>query len=625
MRPWAARAEFGLVFLLGFLLWLLNHPYQGIWHDARIYGLLAAHWLNPQALAGDLFFSFGSQGELSVFTPLFGELVRWLGLSRAAWWVTLGGGLMWIGACLVLARAMLGTGFAARFAVFLGAVVIISYSPNGSTFVIGENFATARSWAIPLGLVSVAAMAVQRQGWALAMSLAATALHPLHGIWPLALWVLARLRTPLALSLALLPVAVVALLGVTNPDLPHLRLMTGDWLDFAWNSAPDIVFKAPLHTRLPQYSGVLILLWLAARMGSEEWRALYLRLLLLGVGGLGLALIASYLFPIEIVVQGQPWRVMALLIPLAAVAILDLARRVWHSSAAGRLLVGVVAVLASMGFNWLLGALCALGLASLIPGCRIGRIEAWVGQWRLWLGGALAVFALAAVPNVLAGWEIAGGQLMNPWWAGAELLHGLVAGNSWHLAAVLALALGWLGGDASAVAGRKWLLVIPVLAAAGLVTLATLGTWDRRSEQYRIEQACYIDTSCPPHPFRQWIVPGGTVFWPQRELTVWFEIGTASYFGEIQATGRLFSAEKFYEGQRRQAWVAVGTDPRHLCADPILDWVVLPYSVPELTVQAVSRNAYLYACATLRAVPDSVCRGFRCTGRQVPTPGKAVQ
>jgi len=613
VRPWAARAEFGLVFLLGFLLWLLNHPYQGIWHDVRIYGLLAAHWLHPQALAGDLFFSFGSQGELSLFTPLFGELVRWLGLDRAAWWVTLGGGLMWIGACLALARTMLGTGFAARFAVFLGAVVVISYSPNGSTFVIGENFATARSWAIPLGLVSVAAMAAQRQGWALAMSLAATALHPLQGVWSLAFWALARLRVPLALSLALVPVAIVTLLGVINPDLPHLRLMTGDWLDFAWNSAPDIVFKAPLHSRLPQYSGVLILLWLGARMGSEEWRALYLRLLLLGVGGLGLALIASYLFPIEIVVQGQPWRVMAMLIPLAAVAILDLARRVWHSSAAGRLLVGVVAVLASMGFNWLLGALCALGLACLMPRDRIGRIEAWISHWRRWFGGALAVFALAAVPNVLAGWEIAGGQLMNPWWAGAELFHGLVAGNSWHLAAVLALALGWLGGDASAVTGRKWLLVILVLAAVGLVTLATLRTWDRRSEQYRIEQACYIDTSCPSHPFRQWIVPGSTVFWPQRELTVWFEIGTASYFGEIQATGRLFSAEKFYEGQRRQAWVAVGTDPRHLCADPILDWVVLPYSVPELTVQAVSRNAYLYACAAPRAVPP------------VPTPGAAVQ
>lgn len=604
MRPWAARADLGLVFLLGVLLWLLNHPYQGVWHDTRIYGLLAAHWQSPAAYANDLFFSFGSQGSFSLFTPVYGALVAWLGLDRAAWWVTLSGGLLWIGACLALARAMLGTGFGARFAVFLGAVVVMSYSPNNSTFVLSESFATARSWAIPLGLASVAALAAKRQGWSLGLSLAALALHPLHGVWALALWVLARLRAPSAWSLALLPVAVVVLLGVINTDLPHLRLMTGDWWEFARGSAHDIVFKPPLQTRLSVYSGVLVVLWLGAKQGSEAGRALYLRLLMLGISGLLMALTASYVFPLEIVVQGQAWRVMALLIPLAAVAILDLARRAWQSSVAGRLLVGVVAVLASMGFNWLLGALCALGLASLMPGYRIGRIEAWVGQWRLWLGGALAVFALSTIPNILAAWEIAGGQLMNPWWAGAELFHGLVAGNSWHLAAVLALVLGWLGGDASAAAGRKWLPVILVFAAA-MVTLATLRAWDRRSEQYRIEQACYIDTSCPPHPFLRWVVPGSVVFWPERELTVWFELGTASYFGPVQGIGKVFSSAKYYEWQRRQAWAEAGTDPRHLCADSIIDWVVRPYPVHGLSARATMHYAYLYDCADLRAVPPA--------------------
>lgn len=612
MLPRAGGANLALVFAVGFLIWLLNHPYQGVWHDANIYGLLAAHWLHPVVFSRDLFFRFGSQGSFSLFAWAYGEFVGRLGLDLAAWWAVLGGGLMWIGACLAVARTMLGTGLAARFAVLLGAVVVMSYSPNGSTFVLSENFATARLFAIPLGLASVAALASKRLGWALGLGLAAAALHPLHGVWPLALWVLAHMRARLALSLALLPVALVTLLGLINLDLPYLRLMSGDLLDFAWNSAPDIAFKAPLHTRLPQYSGVLVALWLGARMGSEEWRALYLRLLMLGVGGLGLALLASYAFPVEIVVQGQPWRVMALLIPLAAVALLDLARRAWQASVAGRLLVGVVAVLASMGFNGLLPALCALGLGSLMPGYRIGLIEAWIGQWQRWFGAALAVFALSTVPNILAGWEIAGAQMMNPWWTGAELFHGLLAGNSWHLAAVLAMVPGWLGGDDSGVMGRKRLLVIVVLAATALLTLATLRAWDRRSEQYREEQACYISTTCPPHPFRQWIVPGTTVFWPQRELTVWFEIGTASYFGDIQATGRLFSAEKFYEWQRRQSRVAAGTDPRLLCADPFLDWVVLTYPAPGLTQKAVLRHAHLYACADSRsATPTSTFGGSR--------------
>lgn len=607
MRPWAARADLGLVFVLGFLLWMLNHPYQGVWHDARIYGLLAAHWLNPQALGGDLFFSFGSQGELSLFTPLFGELVRWLGLSRAAWWVTLGGGLMWIGSCLVLARVMLGTGFAAWFAVFLGAVVVISYSPNNSTFVLSESFATARLWAIPLGLAGVAALAAKREGWSLGLSLVALALHPLHGVWTLALWLLARLRGPLALSLVLLPVVVGALLGATNPDLPYLRLMTGDWLEFAWEGT-DLVFKAPLQSRLPVYSGVLVALWLGARQGGEEWRPLYLRLLLLGIGGLGLSLLASYAFPVEIVIQSQPWRVMTLLIPMAAVATIDVGRRTWHSSTAGRLLVGGVAVLASMGTHWLLGAIGGLGMVSLMPKVWIYRVEAWVNRWQRWLGAALAALALAVVPNVFAGWEISGSQWLNPWWAGAEWLEGLIAGNSWHLAAVLALVPVCLDGNRSAGGRRdlrKWLAVIAIFAAVGLATPTMLAHWDRRAEQMRDEQACYLDATCPPHPFRQWIRPGNTVFWPEWELTVWFELGTPSYFGKIQSTGKVFSSAKFYEWQRRQAWVAAGTDPRHLCVDPILDWVVLPHTVPGLSPRATLRHENLYSCADLRVVTTS--------------------
>ncbi len=596
----AARA--GLVFLTAFLVWLLNHPYQGVWHDANVYGLLAAHWLNPQGLAGDLFFSFGSQGSFSLFTPLYGALVGWLGLDRAAWWVTLGGGLLWTGACLALARTMLGAGFASRFAVFLGAVVVVSYSPNANIFVLGENFATARSLAIPLALASVAALAAQRQGWSFGLALAATALHPLQGVWSLAAWVLARLRPLSAVTLALLPVIVVLLLGALNLDLPYLRLMTDEWLEFARTSAPDVVFKAPLQTRLPEYSAVLAALWLGARTGSEQWRALHLRLLLLGLGGLGMALLASYVFPVEIVVQVQPWRVMALLIPMAAVAVLDLGRRAWQASAAGRLSVVLIAVLTGMNSNWLPGALWAIGMASLMPVAWIDRLAAWAGRWQRWFGLALAVPALSAVPNILAGWEIAGTKLLNPWWTGADWLQGLLAGNSWHFALLLALLpVGPGAGFRGRMPGALPAMII-AFGAVSLALVATLGAWDRRSPQYRGEQACYLDTRCPPHPFRQWVKPGSTVYWPQRELAVWFELGTASYFGQYQAIGRVFSSGKFHEWQRRQARVAAGTDPRQLCSDPLLDWVVLPAPVPGLSSRAEQRYAHLYGCAELRAV-----------------------
>jgi hypothetical protein len=600
LRPWVARADVWLLFLLGFVLWLLNHPYQGLWHDARIYALLAAHWQTPEAYARDLFFSFGSQGSSSLFTPVYGALVAWLGLDRGAWWVTLSGGMLWIAACVALARTMLGNGYGARFAVLLGAVVIISYSPNNSTFVLGENFAVARSWAIPLGMISVAALAAQRQGWSIGASLAAAVLHPLYGVWPLALWLLMRVRIQLALALVLMPLVIVFLLGVIRLDLPYARLMTGDWLEFA-RGAPDIVFRAPLDSRLPHYLVVLVVFWLGAGHGSVRWRALYARLLLLGAGALGLALLVSHAFPVEIVVQGQPWRVMALLLPLAAVTLIDLGQRVWQSSVAGQFLVGVVTALACMGTYWLLGGLCAIALASLMPMEWIEHFESSCARFRQWLGGTLALFAFCAVPNMLAAWEIAGNQWLNPWWTGVEWLQGLLTGGFWHLAALLALFPSWRRGGTEGAAARHWTTNL-ALILLGMLTSVTLYQWDRRPVQARIEQTCYLDSNCRSHPFREWIAPGSVVFWPERELTVWFELGTASYFGEIQATGKLFSPAKFYEWQRRAAFAAAGTGPRHLCSDSVIDWVVLPYSTPGLSPRAVLRQANLYACSDLRAV-----------------------
>lgn len=606
----ARGANLGLKFLLGFLIWLLNHPYQGVWHDARIYALLAAHWMNPAAYASDLFFQFGSQSGLSLFNPLFGGLVSLLGLSDAAWWIVMLGGVLWIAACLAVARTMLGSGPVALFAVVLGAVAIVSYSPNGSTFVLGENFATARLLAIPFGLFSIASLAAQRPWWALGFGLLAAAMHPLHGVWPLALWVLTRTSIRTTGLLALIPIGAVVLIGLLVLDFPYLRMLTGAWLEFAWVSAPDIVFRTAAQSRLPVYVGVLLALWLGARFGSQQWRSLYLRLLLLGGSGLGLALVVSYWLPVEIVVQGQSWRVMALLIPMAVVAILDLVQRLWLSSRTGRLLVCVAVILISMRVSWLQTLVYVMWMASLMPrawlATILARTESWGERWQYWLQGGLVLLALVVLPNILVDWDLFGRQLLNPWWTGLEWLHGLIAGNNWHLAAVAALALGGAGSvDFSSTEIRRKLFLVAragIFAALGLITLLTLGAWDRRPEQFSKELDCHLARTCPPHPFRQWVTPGATVFWPERELTVWFELGTASYFGEIQATGRVFSFRKFYEFQRREAWIAKGIDPIHLCVDPILDWVVLPQEVPDRAVRSLWRNWYLYACKDFRTV-----------------------
>lgn len=586
------------LFVTAVLLWLINHPYQGIWHDARIYGLLAAHWLTPDALAPDLFFRFGSQGELSLFTPFYGALVGWLGLDHASWWVVLTGGIAWMVAMLLLAHRMLGTGAAAGLAVLLAAVATVSYSPNAGTFVLTENFATARSWALPLGLGGVAALVSDRRVWAFSLVMASLLLHPLLGIWPVALCLLVWMRTGIAVTLVMLVVIAAGVVGLLDIDVPYLRLMRGDWLIFARDVAPDILFR-PAAARLVEHGAVLASLLLAARQGSEHCRKIYRRALLLGSGGLALALIASFWLPVEILVQGQPWRVGWLLLPLAMLGLLDVAQRLGRESRNGSMLLGAAGAVATMGPTWWLPALYLAAAAAFLPLEVWWRLDVWSGQWRKYLTIALGLVWLLLLPGLVADWDIAGRQLLQPWWTGTEWLHGLIAGGVWHIAllAVLPAVWGWRLPSAF------WRMA----AACVLFGLAlfVLLQWDRRVESRRAEEMCYLERRCPAHPFLREIAVGETVFWPERELTVWFTLNRASYYGEVQRTGAVFSRAKFDEWRRRDALVAAGREPWRLCTDPALDWLVSGGDVPGASPRAVWRKVGLYACADFRAVPPT--------------------
>lgn len=589
------HAGSAVLFAAALLLWLLNHPYQGIWHDARIYGLLAAHWLTPDALAPDLFFRFGSQGELSLFTPLYGALVGWLGLDHASWWVVLTGGMAWVAAVMLLANRMLGTGAAAALAVLLAAVATVSYSPNAGTFVLTENYATARSWALPLGLGGVAALAGGRRIWAFSLAMASLLLHPLLGIWPVALCLLVWVRTGIAVTLVMLVVVAAVAVGLLDVDMPYLRLMRGEWLVFARDVAPDILFR-PAGARLVEHGAVLAGLLPAARWGSERCRLIYRRALLLGSGGLSLALIASFWLPIEILVQGQPWRVGWLLLPLAMVALLDVGQRLGRESRSGSLLLGAAGAVAAMGPAWWLPALYVAAAGAFLPLEAWRRLDDWAGQRRKYLAIALGLVWLPLLPGLVADWDIAGRQLLQPWWTGAEWLHGLVAGGVWHIAVLAVVPAAW----GLPLPSASWRMAAACVLLG--LTLFALSQWDRRVESRRVEEMCYLERHCPAHPFLREIAVGETVFWPGGELTVWFTLNRASYYGEVQRTGAVFSRAKFDEWRRRDALVAAGREPWRLCADPALDWLVLEGGVPGASPRAVWRKAELHACADFRAV-----------------------
>jgi len=371
--------------------------------------------------------------------------------------------------------------------------------------------------------------------------------------------------------------------------------MRGEWLVFARDVAPDILFR-PAGVRIVEYGAVLAGLLLAARRGSERCRLIYRRALLLGSGGLALALIASFWLPIELLVQGQPWRVGWLLLPLAMLALLDVSQRLSRESRNGSFLLGAAGAVATMGPTWWLPALYLAAAGAFLPLEAWRRLDDWAGQRRTYLAIALGLAWLSLLPGLVADWDIAGRQLLQPWWTGSEWLHGLVAGGVWHIAVLAAVPAVWGRPLPSA---RKQMAAACILLGLALFVLSQ---WDRRVESRRSEEMCYLDRHCSAHPFRREIAVGETVLWPERELTVWFTLNRASYYGEVQRTGAVFSRAKFDEWRRRDALVAARGEPWQACVDPALDWLVLGGDVVGASPRVVWRKAGLYACADFRAV-----------------------
>lgn len=608
--PWAT----GSLLLLAYLFWLLNHPYQGIWHDARVYGLLAAHWIYPDALVNDLFFRFGSQGSLSLFTPIYGELVRALGLDLAARLVVLSGGALWVTALFFLARNMLGNTLAGRFAVLYGVMISVSYSPNASIFVLNENFATARSWAMPCGLLAVALLIDGRRIMAAGLALLSFLLHPLLGLWPLALLFAERLPLQRLALLAFVPALAVLVIGsVGGLDVSGLRLIDGALLDFV-KTAPDIIFKAGA-SRLPFHLMPLAILLLGMRAGSPPLRPLYARLFLIGSGALLLALVASDLFPLEIVVQGQPWRVTWLTLPVSGMVLLDVLQTLHRASPvrfAVPWLCGLLLALAVFGVvstPWAWVGLSVVVLAmSFLPKHFFVAAAHELQVRRLPALAILLVLWLVALPGLWTDLEIVGARFIGNWWHGAVALHGLVAGEMWPLPLLLAAGIGQLA---------KWRAAAPlaVVILSGMVVV-TITRWDWRNDAQRSDEARWLNPQAVPHPFAQLIHSGDTIVWPEKETTVWFVLHTANYVGEIQHIGVVFSREKFMEWQRRDALLKqVEQRPEKrlaLCTDPVVDWVVLsqPVAGVAAAAAAVLPGATLYACPPLRAIHPARSEGL---------------
>lgn len=545
-----------LLFLAAFALWLLNHPYVGLWHDSRIYGLLAAEWLAPQNYARELFFEFGSQGDLTLFTPLYAPLVEQFGLDRAGRLVVVAGGAAWIAAIQWLATKLIGRGWALRFVVLCAAILSLSYSPNGSVFLLTEAFPTARSIAVPLGVAAIAALAAGRHMTAWCLAVGSLLMHPLVGVWPLALCVLSSVRVGWAIVMCALPVAATILLGLFDLDMAGVRLIQEPWLTYVIEHSPDVMFASGGSTRSGAYLLTISALLAGCLLGNPSCRRLYGLMAALSAAALAMAGLTAYVWPVEFIVQGQPWRVFWLATVIGGIGAVDTVARLL-----ARFVVPPI-------MRW----------SAFVAGLGLVAVSAWIDA------------------------DVGAGRLMNPWWGNDSLAEGLLAGGLWQSAVLLASVPVVMGSLLAA--ASRWRVVFAAsisVIAAGLIWV--IAHWDRRVEIVRNEERCWLDDRCTLHPFRGIITAGDVVHWSGRDLAVWFHLRTAAYAGVNQSTGSVFSERKSVEAARRKALQSGDTadEPKRACSDPIVDWVVVGSTLADLEPAARDGGWHLYRCAAIRA------------------------
>lgn len=640
-----AGATLGIV---AFAYWLANHPYGGFnEHDARLYAVLAMHWLDPAAYARDPFFMFGSQGNYSLFTPLYGVLVASLGLGAAAKTVVFVGAALWIGAAVLLARRSLDHPGARWFAVLLVAVLVLGYSPTGETFALNERFATARSLAFPFAALAIAALPARSVIPGAAFALLATLLHPLVGIWVFALVVADRVGDRAIVVLLAGTVAVAAFLAWLG--WPPMQPMHDDWLDVVRASTRDVLFPGWSGLRANEYLfAVALLLW-AATLRSDAWSRRYRLIALIALVGALAAQSCSHLFPAQLLVQAQPWRGMWVVVYVSLFAVADATWIAFRRGGAWRwaVLAAYPALYLLKSVNgyllfaaWIAYQLVQRPMAARLAGgrhVRSGRMP-WLLVGGLWV---------IAMPQYVQDLLFLGRGVLPGFRTGVELLDGfLVAGG---------LGLGVLAIAVMSSARRFACAGLPAMLCAVPLLAYAATNWDQRAERYRQWESRCLGTTATGELAKA-VGRGAVVLWlDDNPLRTWLEIGTASYGSPLQAVGMVFSREKTIELQRRlhrvaiaaraEAWpisdaqarvllarslqdvassggnpmslfaditrpVAGAAGLRFACQDDALDWVISRegLGLPAPGVRRVADPTdgsplFLYACADVRQLP----------------------
>ena len=609
--------------------WMLAHPWSGLWHDGRLYALQALYHLHPDNFRNDLFFLFGSQDSFTLFSPLYAALIAALGLPAAGLLLYVLGSVLWLAAAAaLLAHFLQGRTFWLGLACLV--LLPLDYGPAQGLLNLAEPFVTPRIFAEAFSMLALACLLRGQWRRALALLLPALLLHPLMaaGAALPGLLYLARGRER-ALALACgagVALALAAAALAVSPFDRLLREMDSAWLALVSRYAFVHVWDSwPPAQWLSRTALAFSLVLAAARLAGGGRGRFYACLALSGAAGLLASWAGTGLTHNLLLIQVQPWRTLWLLQLGAWLALAWLLGAYWRRGGVVRLLL-LALVIAALTRNSIGGALAVPAAAALC--LQLRRAQPWQLPGRM--AGLLTGLLLAVGSLWLA--EIVQHATDNGALVAQYIEESAVRIWGWTLlktgaAALLGGAVMWLVWRLAGSARRgAW----PLACLLALASLAT-GAWLKLGPQdfaFPLSEQARRDARAAFLP----LIPVDAVMYWENDVRIpWFELQRASYVSNAQLAGLAFNRGTALEGARRlerlqrlgvpdavreadalHAKLKMAALPqpsleglRYVCADPVLDFVVLTQRFAEGIVARVrdmesGRPYFLYDCARLR-------------------------
>jgi hypothetical protein len=610
----------GVLFTVLWAASALSAPYANFFHDAKLYGVLVLNRISGSAFADDLFLRFGSQDQYSSFSMLAAPLARLIGVEWTFFLLFFVFNALLIYAMQRVVTALIDDGILSTLALLF---MVMAPLPYGGlrVFLVHEAFFTPRVIACAVALLGLEQSLRQHHVRALGFAVVATIVHPLMGCGVLMIsggcavlevvprrlvWWIFGVAAAAGLMVLALPSLGVRVFGTMDPEwLEIVRSASaynfpGEWMMSDW-------FKVSLAL------GVLVSAGLYLR-GESPCRARFLFMTVAtGVVCLVVTLMASRV-PYRLLLQGQPYRALWIVVAIHVPLALWLAARAWREGVRGQVLaVMLIGCVGVPDFPPVEPAILLIALPLLI---LVQRGTRAMPRYRDWLvrslAGTLVVGVLASgTINVSVAVAMARDvlELVDPmdygrvflsafgplFWLGI-VLAGLTAALRRHGPSRLVL----LGGILSVVLAHAAAFLVPRIPGY------------RESEHPYGRDIAYVRTYLAQRPPAENARP--TVYagaWGNVEY-LWFDLGVKSYYDLSQVVGVIFSRQTAIEAAWRGAIVRPFELDRYQgierFAAPALKVMVSKLFRPELDTRSATRDDLAHLCRSEEGVDMAILR-----------------